>query len=32
LLYLDEAPNQAAMDSLRATDMFQTVNALQFDV
>jgi D-3-phosphoglycerate dehydrogenase len=31
LLYLDEAPNAAAMDSLRETGMFQTISALQFE-
>jgi D-3-phosphoglycerate dehydrogenase len=31
LLYLDEAPNAAAMDSLRATGMFDTISALQFE-
>lgn len=32
LLYLDEAPNAAAMDSLRLKGIFQTVSALKFDV
>jgi D-3-phosphoglycerate dehydrogenase len=31
LLYLDEAPNAEAMDSLRATGMFDTISALQFE-
>lgn len=31
LLYLDEVPNAAAMESLRATGMFDTISALQFE-
>lgn len=32
LLYLDDAPSEESMDDLRATGLFQTVTALQFDV
>ncbi len=32
LLYLDDAPNQVAMDKLCETGLFQSVSPLQFDV